>query len=272
VGDPTERHRQYAAALVDALPDAVRQAAREPYGARAVLFCLLTDRNAAIREKQIARLRELAPGDVFELTLKLQPAIDSLDVRARLPLVDLSLPALRAISKRQYEEFLNCFKELVKADDRLGLFEWTLYRVLLRHLRPQFERTAAPRAAYYGLQRMGPQCSVLLSTLAHADNRSQDAPAALARGAAKLPGVAVRLLPPEECGLTQLSEVLDELSKVADKKRRKLVDACAATICADREVTVAEAELLRGVCDMLECPMPPLLPGAPVAEDAGSAA
>ena len=272
VGEPTERHRQYAAALVDALPDAVRQAAREPYGARAVLFCLLSDRNAAIREKQLARLRELAPADVFELTLKLLPAVDSLDVRARLPLVDLSLPALRAISPRQYEEFLHCFKELVKADDRLGLFEWTLYRVLLRHLRPQFERTAAPRPAYYGLQRMGPQCSVLLSTLAHADNRRQDAPAAVARGAAKLSGVAVRLLPPEECGLTQLSAVLDELSKVADKKRRKLVEACAATICADREVTVAEAELLRGVCDMLECPMPPLLPGAPVVEDAGSAA
>jgi hypothetical protein len=28
-------------------------------------------------------------------------------------------------------------------------------------------------------------------------------------------------------------------------------------------VTVAEAELLRGVCDMLDCPMPPLLPGGP---------
>jgi hypothetical protein len=50
---------------------------------------------------------------------------------------------------------------------------------------------------------------------------------------------------------------------VADKKRRPLVAACAAVICADREVTVAEAELLRGVCDMLDCPMPPLLPGGP---------
>jgi hypothetical protein len=43
------------------------------------------------------------------------------------------------------------------------------------------------------------------------------------------------------------------------------VDACAATICADREVSVGEAELLRGVCDMLGCPMPPLLPGGPTA-------
>ncbi len=263
VGDPTERHRKYAAELILSLPAAVRESVREPYGARAVLFGLMLDRKPSIRDKQMARLNELAKADVAELTYKLIPHLDALDVRARLPLVDLALPALRAMSRPQYQEFLNGFKELVAADNHLGLFEWTLYRVLLRHLQPQFEKTAAPRAAYHGLQRMGRQCSVLLSTLAYADNRRQEAPAALARGAEKLPGIGVTLLPPEECGLEPLSRALDELALVADKKRRHVVEACAACICADREVTVAEAELLRGVCDMLDCPMPPLLPGGP---------
>jgi Zn-dependent protease with chaperone function len=263
VGDPTERHRRYAAALVESLPAFVRESARAPYGARAVLFALLTDRQLAVRERQLARLAELTTPDVLELTLKLLPEIDNLDVRARLPLVDLALPSLRAMSRSQYQDFLKCFQELVRADNRLGLFEWTLHRILLRHLRPQYEKTAPTRPAYYGLQRLGPQCSVLLSTLAHADNRRAEAPAAVARGAEKLPDVSVRLLDASECGLEALSGALDTLAHVADKKRRHLVDACAATICADREVTVAEAELLRGVCDMLDCPMPPLLPGGP---------
>lgn len=263
VGDPKERHQQYAAALVESLPPLVRDSVHEPYGARAVLFGLLADKNPEIRAKQLQRLRELAKPDIVELTNKLLPYIDLLDVRARLPLVDMSLPSLRAMSASQYREFLTCFKELVAADNRLGLFEWTLYRVLLRHLTPQFEKTAAPRVAYYGLQKMGPQCSVLLSTLALADNRRDEAPAALARGAEKLPGIGVKLLTPEDCSLEQLSKALDDLSRVADKKRRPLVAACAAVICADSEVTVAEAELLRGVCDMLDCPMPPLLPGGP---------
>jgi Zn-dependent protease with chaperone function len=267
VGDPTRQHQSYAAKLVESLPVQVRKSAREPYGARAVLFGLLLDRNEGVRERQLSRLAELAPADVKELTLRLLPDLDALDVRARLPLVDMSLPALRAMSRSQYEQFLSCFQELVATDNRLGLFEWTLHRVLLRHLQPQFEKTAAPRAAYYGLQRMGRQCSVLLSALAHADNRRKDAPAALARGAAKLKGIDVTLLPPEECGLEALSAVLDDLARVANKQRRPVVDACAACICADREVTVAEAELLRGVCDMLDCPMPPLLPGGPVVFD-----
>jgi Zn-dependent protease with chaperone function len=263
VGDPTERHRQYAAALIDALPASVKQSVREPYGARAVLYALLTDHREDVRRKQLARLQELATPDIFAVTLSLLPIVGELDVRARLPLVDMALPALRAMSPAQYREFLACFRELVRADNKLGLFEWTLYRVLLRHLRPQFERTAPPKAAFYGLQKKGPQCSVLLSALAHADNRRGEAPAALARGAQMLPNVAVRLLEPGECGLSELSAALDDLSRVVDKKRRHVVEACAACICADDEVTVAEAELLRGICDMLDCPMPPLLPGGP---------
>ena len=52
--------------------------------------------------------------------------------------------------------------------------------------------------------------------------------------------------------------------KCAPKLRAKLVDACAACICADMSVSVEEGELLRAICDMLNCPMPPLLPGQEV--------
>ncbi len=263
VGDPKERHRRYAAELVDSLPSAVREAAHEVYGARAVLLGLLADRKPEVRNLQLAKLRELAPPDLVDATLKLLPALDALDVRARLPLVDMALPALRAMSPAQYRQFLECFKAFVAADNRLGLFEWTLYRVLLRHLTPQYEKTAPPRAAYYGLQKLGEPCSVLLSALAHADNRGGDVRGAFAKGAERLQGAAVALLPADRCGLDALSGALDVLSGVADKQRKQLVAACAATICADREVTVGEAELLRGVCDMLDCPMPPLLPGGP---------
>ncbi|MCA9235066.1 MAG: M48 family metallopeptidase [Planctomycetales bacterium] len=265
VGEPVEAHREYAARLIEAIPTVVRDNAHESYGARAVLYGLLIDADPAVREKQLAMLAKTAAQDVYELTLKLLPYLDLLDVRVRLPLVDMSLPALRAMSPPQYRTFNTCFRELVRADNRLGLFEWMLYRVLTRNLRPQFEKTAAPRVAYYGLQRLEVECSVLLSTLAYADNRREEAAAAVDRGAAKLRGVKVALLPAESCGLDPLRKSLEKLAQVAPKQRRGLVDACAATICADNEVTVAEAELLRGICDMLDCPMPPLLPGQRVA-------
>jgi hypothetical protein len=192
------------------------------------------------------------------------PAVDSLDVGAYLPIVDMALPALRALSPTQYQKFTQSFIKLVQADNRLGLFEWTLHQILLRHLRPQFERVRPPQIVYYGLQQLGRPCSVLLSTLARA-SQSDDG-LAFESGARLLPEVPLELLPADACGLSDLQAALEQLSWVVAKQRERLVDAAAAAICADTEVRVEEVELLRGICDMLDCPMPPLLPGQRVAK------
>jgi Zn-dependent protease with chaperone function/uncharacterized tellurite resistance protein B-like protein len=266
VGDPTEAHRQYAAELVASLPRAIVDAAHEPYGARAVIYASLMDLNPQVRSAQLAALQSNTEHHVLELTQKLQSLVDGLDPRAQLPLVDMTLPALRALSPSQYQAFTKCFLALVQADKRLSLFEWTLHKVLLRHLRPQFEPVREPQIQYYGLQKLGQSCSILLSTLARASQ--SDDQAAFDAGAQQLSDVSLQLLPPDQCRLDTLQASLDQLSHVAAKQRQRLVDACAACICADEEVQVEEAELLRAVCDMLDCPMPPLLPGQHVTSHA----
>ncbi len=264
VGNPTEVHRLYARGLVASLPAEILEAVHEPYGARAVIFALLLDADDSIRKIQMSTLAATTTPDIVVLTDLLAPSVRQLDARIRLPLVDMSLPALRAMAKSQYVEFSRAFTKLVEADKRLGLFEWTLHRILLRHLRPQFEEAAAPRIAYYGLQRLAEPCSVLLSTLAYAGNTVAEARTAFAEAAGHLPKVKLELLPTGECGLLQLDRALNELAQVAVKHRERLIDACAAAICADDEVKIREAELLRGISDMLNCPMPPLLPGQQV--------
>ncbi len=263
VGNPTEVHRRYAAEIVAAMPPAVVDAAHDPYGARAVIYASLLDVDQSIRAVQLDALQRLAEPDVYELTLKLLSSVDQLDVRAYLPLVDMTLPALRALSPSQYQSFSKCFVKLVQADNRLGLFEWTLHQILLRHLRPQFEQVRPPQILYYGLQKLGGPCSVLLSTLARSSQC--DDKFAFESGARQLSDVPLRFLPAERCGLGDLQTALEQLTHVVAKQQQRLIDAAAATICADSEVRVEEAELLRGICDMLNCPMPPLLPGERVA-------
>jgi Zn-dependent protease with chaperone function len=259
VASPRAIHQRYVHELVAAMPPAIVDAAHEPYGARALIFASLLDRDADVRANQLRMLGETTEPDVFEFTLHLTKPITQLDVRARLPLVDMTLPALRALSPSQYREFMHCFDELVRADDRIGLFEWTLHKVLLRHLRPQFEPAGPKPLTYYRLDQMSGPCSVLLSALAiaskHADSVVFEA------GAQHLPNVNVRLLPAEECRIDKLDEALEKLARVAPKERAQLVDACAACICADADVNVAEGELLRAICDIIDCPMPPLVAG-----------
>jgi len=259
VGSPNESHQQYVRQLLVAVPQPLLDAAHDPYSARAVIFALLLDKDAEVRASQLRALQQIVEASLFELTLSLAKPMSQADVRARLPLVDLALPALRAMSVSQYRAFARAFQALIGADKRIALFEWVLYQILLRHLRSQFEPLPAVPIRYYGLQQLGRQCSVLLSALARASEYDDEV--AFRAGVQRLPEVPLRLSPREDCGLAQLNEALRELAHVTPKQRQRLVDACAATICADSSVDVAEAELLRAICDMLDCPLPPLLPG-----------
>jgi hypothetical protein len=262
IGSPEEIHREYVRQLLSTIPPPILAAAHEPYGARAVIFAFLLDRDADIRATQLQTLEGAVEPNVFELTLQLAKPMNQLDVRARLPLIDMTLPALRALSPAQYQDFARSFDQLVRADRQFSLFEWTLHQILIRHLRPQFEPFRPPQIQYYGLQRLSWPCSVLLSALAR--ESKHDDVVAFNTAAEYLPEVRLELLPPDAASLGQLHDALQQLSHVAPKQRARLVNACGAAICADMAVNVGEAELLRAICDMLDCPLPPLLPGQKV--------
>jgi hypothetical protein len=265
-GEPSVAHLAYAAALVRGLPPAVTAAVHEPYGARAVIYALLIDSDPDPRKRQLEQLARFGEAGIDRETRHLLPEIEGLDARARLPLIDMALPALRALSPSQYRAFKTNVEALVAADDKIDLFEWTLQRMLLAHLRPHFERVPPPRIRFTSLARLTPECSVLLSTLARVGNRSEaEVRAAFDEGASQLQGSEPSLLRPDRCGLSELDAALARLAQARASCVQQLLTACAACIAADRRVTQAEGELLRAIADALACPIPPLLPGQPLA-------
>ncbi|MCA9190188.1 MAG: M48 family metallopeptidase [Planctomycetales bacterium] len=263
VGEPSWGHRHYAADVIASLPILLLDAVHEPYGARAVVYALLLDSKPNIRKTQLHALERCASGDVVQLIRKLVPLVDSLDIKARLPLIDMSLPALKSMSSAQYSVFQNCFAQLVKADNKLNLFEWMLSQVLMRHLSGQYERIPNPRMQYYALHKLSRECSILLSTVAHVGNDETRAKRAFQLGQKALPEVSLTWFDVSPTEFDDIREILLVLSRVTTKHRIRLVDACAEVICADNNVTWKEAELLRGISDLLDCPMPPLLVAVP---------
>ncbi|MCR9294937.1 MAG: M48 family metallopeptidase [bacterium] len=259
IGEPTRQHGHYAAQIIRDLPTELLEDVHDPYGSRAIIYGLLLDKDPSVRQSQLLTLEQNAAADVLQLVLKRMPMIDALDIRARLPLVDMSLPALRSMSPSQFQNFQRCFVRLAKADQKIELFEWMLAQVLLRHLRPQFEPVRQTPVRYYGLQRFSHECSVLLSTVASAGNPQATAREAFEQASQHLPELSLAYQAPQSDALDRLMPILAKLNQVAAKHRGRVVDACAAAICADQQVKWQEAELLRGISDLLDCPMPPLL-------------
>jgi hypothetical protein len=170
------------------------------------------------------------------------------------------MPALRRLSQPQYITFRDSVVSLVSADNKEELFEWMLRQMVLRNLEPQFGRAKPPGVRYYGLGRLTQECSLLLSTLAYLGHRdSDDARAAFAAGVRCLDETASSLpmVEDEACDLEALETALNRLNQVAPQLKRKIVEACSATVLADQSVTVRETELLRGILAILGCPLPP---------------
>jgi Zn-dependent protease with chaperone function len=265
VGQPSAEHIAYAAALVEGLPPAVADAAREPYGARAVIYALLINREDEPRKRQLEQLARFGEAGIDHETRRLLPEIERLEARYRLPLIDIAFPALCALSADQYQAFKTNMRALVVADEKLELFEWVLQRMVYTHLRPHFERVKPPRIRHTSLRKLSEPCAVVLSILAHAGSSSEASiRTAFETGASRLSGIDIALLPRERAGLRELDRALETLAEADPTARQRLLMACAACVASDREVTQAEGELVRAIADGIGCPMPPLLPGQPL--------
>jgi hypothetical protein len=59
--------------------------------------------------------------------------------------------------------------------------------------------------------------------------------------------------------IAEFDAALQTLNQSVPAIKRRIVVACAACILANQQVTVREAELLRAICDTLDCPLPPLV-------------
>lgn len=266
IGRPTPAHVEYAAQLINSIPEDIKAAARDVFGARAIVFALLLDRkDGEVRQKQMKAISDRSEYGLYEMTEKLFPAVESLGQNLRLPLIDLAIPALRAMSNPQFRAFQGIVNELKMADDRIDLFEWSLTQILKRNLEAHFVKPERRAAQYYGLQRLTSECSVVLSVLAHSGTSDPEQAAQAFRVGAKHLGLAgTEPTKREAISWAEIDSAVSKLNLVSPTLMKKVIEACALGAAADREITESEAELLRAFADGLGVPIPPLLPGQPI--------
>ncbi len=260
VGAPEKEHRDYSASLLSTMDSDLRQAASDPCVARALVFALLIDRNDTVAAKQWAAIQSLPDKTLFPMTKRLLPNVQCAPEAMRLPLVDMALPSLRQMSRPQYQQFASALQSLIEADHQLSIFEWTLSQVLKRNLRSQFVPAGEMRTRYSNMAKLSVSVSVLLSMLARAGQQDEaDVTAAFAVATAMVPAANAKLVAGSACTLSNLESALAILRQASEQIRAKLLEACAACVAADDLVKVRETELLRGIADLLECPMPPIV-------------
>jgi hypothetical protein len=262
IGDPMREHLDRARQLIAGLPERIVSAARDPIGARAVVCGLLMDHAPEIRARQEEILNATGDGAVVAEMKRLSPDLVTLPPELRLPLVELTLPSLRRLSREQFLLLKATVEQLSRADNRTSLFEFTLRYLLMRHLEPRFFPQSERPAQIYGIRGVQRECSCVLTALARVGLREESA-----AGQAFEKGVSILMeekagftfVPAPECGPASLERAFSVLEGASLPIKRRLLAACLECLLFDGTVTVAEIELFRAIADAVGCPLPPWL-------------
>lgn len=249
--EPDAEALEHARTLLSALPPRVREAAREPFSARAVLLGLALPPGEQIDQWQT--LSETLPEEQLKhLTPLIREAAD-LPEPARLPAIELALPSLRQLSEAQKVEFLKTFDRMIRSDGHIHLREWVVYRLVQTHL------SASPSQPQRLKLRFCQKESELILALAALSGSREEgqAKAAFTTGAREL-DTTLQWPARERITFAQMDRALDRLRQLRPLEKPALLKALRRCLQHDAIITPTEAELYRALADTLDCPTPPL--------------
>lgn len=261
-GEPMQEHIDLARRLLSELPESVVAASRDPLGAFALVCALLLDKDTTVRDRQEQLVTTNAGAAVARELRRLAHDLEALPPQVRLPLLDLSLPALRTLENEQFLQLKATTTALAAADGKLSLFEFSLRYLLLRHLEPHFVPRPSQPVNIYGIRGVQPECSCVLSCVARVGHRDEnEAKGAFERGALILnePKATFRFLAASECRTAQLEQAFAKLESISPLLKRRLLAACLECISHDGDITPAEGEIFRAIADAIGSPAPPWL-------------
>lgn len=250
-----------ATSMLAGLPDFSRPAMREIHSACALVFALLLSEDESVRESQLAALEIDAAlrkeiGEMFDRRSQLSSA-------QRISLVDLAIPVLRGLSPQQYSVFSAQVRQLIEADGQIHLFEYTLQKLLLRHLDAAFTKARPGRVQHKSLVPLLPDTGILLSAIANADEGESTAlDAAFQAGVARLgkSAAAFPLARQSSVNLKDFDLALEDLAAASLSVKKNILTACSAAVVHDGIVNDTQFELLRAIADTVDCPIPPFVP------------
>jgi Zn-dependent protease with chaperone function len=260
-GNPGPAHVVHARAFLGSVPPALREAVRGPEGSLATLLALLLDGDPAVRGRQTAAVVESLGERAARHAEELRPLAEGLGPAGRLPLLELALPALRALPRERAGALRSAVRSLVQADGRVNTFEFALFHLLQRAL-PAGGGRPPRRPGTVPLERLGSEAELLLSAVARAGRGSEaELSRAFAAGWVRVGSPRdARLLPVAALGLDQVDGALSRLEAAAPRARRRLLEAALEVVQTDGRVDAEEAELVRAMAEALDVPIPPILP------------
>ena len=260
VGHPEPQHIAYAHELRGSIPASLYDAAHSREFAYLLAIALVVDPSGQHTERQLGLVRDQLGARRADIVRRLFDELSETGTEYRLPLLAIAFPALKQRPTAELDYLLELTMRLIEIDGDFDLYEYCFHRILSTNL----ARSTTPAAARRRVNRKDLRTAAinLLRILAdYGHDTDENRRAAFAAGidtlgkwAAEYDFEATR-----RHTISLLDHSLDVLLNLNSKGKESLLRAIGATATHDGVVSVAEAELIRGVCASLDYPLPPIL-------------
>ena len=269
IGSPSQQDVDRSRAMIETIDDDIIVAARDPFGARCVAFALLCSDDKSMRAEQMNLIGRDEGAASLEVTQRLLPKVDTLQLVFRLPVMEMIQASLSELSPQQYQRFRATVIRLVRLDNKTSLFEFVVRHHLLMHLDRRFSVTRPKRVRYETTAKLGKQIEMMLSAFAtasvsgsvleHSEEPDPEQVLASYRLAMQVAGFGEAAESKAELKVwevEQLEDCMQHLHRASHAVKKQFLHAAAVLITYDHEITVAESEFFRAVAESLDCPVP----------------
>ncbi|MGA8543897.1 MAG: M48 family metallopeptidase [Mycobacterium sp.] len=259
VGNPTAASYEAGVRIRKAVPQNLADLAHNSATAVPLIYGLVFDRSENVRQAQYQIVARYHGKQVADESWRCAADLVSLEPSLRLPVASIAFPALRGSAEAETRLMTSVLGELINADGQINIFEYCLGTLVFVALHEALTSGSPWKSRRQNLASAQSAICRLIALLAQTANSDPTAAAAAFQAGISVayPQVRIPFLPvPDVLALEQVWPMIDGLE---GNDKATVVAAVVTTVMADRVVTEEESELLRTVCGVLHCPVPPVI-------------
>ena len=259
VGNPGIREMAQASALRESLADKFDGDDGDHLArATALLFALVLDAAPAVRSMQLQKLQASFGTRLEAHVIGQSGRIAGLGPGLHLALLGEIVPVIRQLPTTARHQILDCLGALCRTDGVTSVFEYAVCTLARSYIGDSLAPGRVVRMV--NIAHTTAELQILFSTLAAHGHTQPDAAAqAYSAGMAHLGLAQIPSFSPVPGWSGALDRALHCLDGLPPADKARLIEALGTTVVHDGQVTSTEAELLRAICAVLRCPLPPLV-------------
>lgn len=190
-------------------------------------------------------------------------SLKAIELANQLPLIELTMPALKELSEPQYVSFKKLLQEAMLLDGEKSIFEQSVFQLVTRFLDVHFGISKATNVRYRKAKQVRMELQVVFSMLTYYGHKDESRSSLAMNEAFKR---AMAHLGLDDLQRIEMDDSLQKMSKGASERlvycsqmlKQRIVEALVMCVEHDGKVNELEKELILALAATMDAPIPRL--------------